>query len=811
MPGGSPEELSEAAKTLQKLARVLRGDGDPSLFKSAPSRHSSSRLAPPQVFSRAASGTSMTPTASSRTMGEDDGSIASRLCAGPPPPPVPRPAGVSPLRLHDGMQRGGMSSEESRCSWPPSQHWAPAKEPFAPSGNAGDASCASSVRYHQTSQQMPEYSEVAEGASQRSWAKAVSSSAPPPPPPLEPPHRGLGSIEDGEAQAKSVPPVPHRKELFKATEEAPKVPPHSGARDGKSPFLEALEVLVGNRIAPESELERIRQPLGAMAEELDCYYQQIHGATTKPDDVVVVLAQTQSALRERDADLLHCDAELAKATTTLQRSQAQLSEVNIKLQEARKEIKQKDARLQRSEIDLTATRELLRRSRAETEKTIAEVMEIQSQLIPKQTSSPKSEEVPPSTGGTGTTTEKDNAKVKEQARHWQDEANKLRRELRQVQVTAEKDFEDYSSFLRQLASSSSGSVVSRNLNMEGATVMGMGTYGFVFVCEERDSAAKVVAKLQSQRWLDSAAREWAHAASLGSHPHIVAYRQIFLHRDDGCEVSGQLDAGFASGKLAGRKPRQYPANYVCITLEYMDRGTVQDLISRRLLTVESVAAIARQAADALAYIHEQQRTHNDLMPSNVLLQSSPVQGVLTVKLADFSLTEHTLARKRDCDLLAYLIWCMSLNENFTSFPEAADEQANAIGKMQAAGPSDSNSDKGLWATLLDVVDLLWKGEMTAGDAAQVQLFQGLEVRVQKSAEEGLGIAGMANVMPFVEAATSWQSKWRHGWQSQRVAISAARQRTADSGRSSDTLNSKQLCSATPSEDQELDFSLSHTF
>lgn len=650
---------------------------------------------------------------------------------------------MSPLPLNAGTERRSIASSEDSCSYLPT-----AKEPFAQKKAIAVApGLIEADAEHGGCQNIRLATD--------SWAKD-----------------GLESTQDIEGLPKQRPgSAPQATKLGRALRETSSLKvPKAQPKDGKECFLAALETLVGNRTAVESDLERFRQPLESMAEQLNSYFLKLHGAGVRPADVVEVLAQTRIALRQRNAELMQCDADLSKASSSLQRSQSESSEVKIKLEEARQEIAQKDAKLQRSELDLNTTRELLRRSRAETEKHIAEVMDIQTQLLPKQrqgnTSDAEASPHTDGTGGSGAAAEKDDAaKLKEQVTYWQEEASKLRRELRRLQSTAEKDCEDSSTFLRQLVASSSGPVVSRNLKIDRATVLGSGNYGYVLLCEEQDTCRPVVAKLHSQQWIDVAAREWTHAASVGAHPHMIAYKQVFVHRDDASDVAQRLDAGYLSGALSGRKPKQYPACYICITMEYMDRGTVKDLIARQLLTVESIAAVARQTAEALRFIHEQQRTHNDITPQRVFLQASPDgRGVLLVKLADFSLSEHSVERRRDYDLLAYLIWSMAMGKGKSSdaMPESVEDQARAVREMQAAAPAGLRN---LWARLADTVDGLWKGDMSAASVAQAKPFAGRELRVPLGSEEALEAAGREHVMPFLEAANAWQAKWRVARQS----------------------------------------------
>merc|ERR1711904_766108 len=100
----------------------------------------------------------------------------------------------------------------------------------------------------------------------------------------------------------------------------------------------------------------------------------------------------------------------------------------------------------------------------------------------------------------------------------------------------------------------------------------------------------------------------------------------------------------------------------------MDRGTVQDLMDQDILTQESMGAITKQISSALAFMHQYKRTDNDIKLENILLRSSKCHICLIAKLADFGLANHSVDRKRDCELWGYTIWCMSLKHKFVKVP-----------------------------------------------------------------------------------------------------------------------------------------------
>lgn len=72
-----------------------------------------------------------------------------------------------------------------------------------------------------------------------------------------------------------------------------------------------------------------------------------------------------------------------------------------------------------------------------------------------------------------------------------------------------------------------------------------------------------------------------------------------------------------------------------IVLEYMDAHTLKALLADEKITADTASAIARQTADALAYMHSKQMLHRDLKPSNIMV----AYHGNTVKLIDFSLSD----------------------------------------------------------------------------------------------------------------------------------------------------------------------------
>jgi len=206
----------------------------------------------------------------------------------------------------------------------------------------------------------------------------------------------------------------------------------------------------------------------------------------------------------------------------------------------------------------------------------------------------------------------------------------------------------------------------------------------------------------------------------------VSYKQVVMHRDIDEEIARCLEGAFAVGSLTGKRPSMFPECYVCIMFEYMDHGTLQDLMDVRCVTPESVAAVLRQAAKALAFLHSKQHIHGNIRPESVLLQKHAGGDDLVVKLADFGLATCLRGVQHDCELLGYLAWCAALDRPFQRCPEPRG-QASAVAEFFCAGTGK------LWEALGGTVRRLWSGALSMADVAGMEVLQGHEVRVPRSA------------------------------------------------------------------------------
>jgi len=227
------------------------------------------------------------------------------------------------------------------------------------------------------------------------------------------------------------------------------------------------------------------------------------------------------------------------------------------------------------------------------------------------------------------------------------------------------------------------------------------------------------------------------------HEHIVDYKDLLCHRDSEQEIRNLLEQAFAQGTLKGRRPAQFPEAYLCLILEFMDRGTVEDLMESGTLCPRSAAAIVQQVATALAFMHKQKRTHNDIKPANILLMQAPGGGGhLIAKLADLGLAAYSDDDKRDKSLFGYTIWVMALNRKFEKCPcERHEEYLRAMADAEPAGHA-----RDTWRALHDATTGLWSGTMTANDVALMPALKGHKVQISASISTQLEAAGRADAI-----------------------------------------------------------------
>ncbi|XP_059441792.1 mitogen-activated protein kinase kinase 10 [Corylus avellana] len=89
-----------------------------------------------------------------------------------------------------------------------------------------------------------------------------------------------------------------------------------------------------------------------------------------------------------------------------------------------------------------------------------------------------------------------------------------------------------------------------------------------------------------------------------------------------------LDDGFSGTEAKSGE------NYLCFVMEYMERGSLQEVLRARQRLPETViSGIARRVLKGLRYLHGMKIVHRDIKPSNLLVNDKG-----EVKIADFGVS-----------------------------------------------------------------------------------------------------------------------------------------------------------------------------
>ncbi|KAM4754824.1 serine/threonine-protein kinase PAK 3-like isoform 1-T1 [Cyanocitta cristata] len=80
-----------------------------------------------------------------------------------------------------------------------------------------------------------------------------------------------------------------------------------------------------------------------------------------------------------------------------------------------------------------------------------------------------------------------------------------------------------------------------------------------------------------------------------------------------------------------------------LVMEYMDGGTLQDIVRQTRMAEGEMAAVSRECLQGLDFLHSNRVIHRDLKSSNILLATDG-----SVKLADFGLCAQLSPGQEQC-------------------------------------------------------------------------------------------------------------------------------------------------------------------
>lgn len=278
----------------------------------------------------------------------------------------------------------------------------------------------------------------------------------------------------------------------------------------------------------------------------------------------------------------------------------------------------------------------------------------------------------------------------------------------------------HSGFLDHVLMSSGGSILSSVCDLDTTEILGAGSFGYLMTCADSEGRT-VCVKLMTPSCGGVASKEWVQGSSL-QHPNIVEYFGAYLHRDVFSDIASRLDRAFDDGVLSGTRPMAFPAAYFCLVVEFM-KCSVQDLLERRLLAVGSAAAVTRQVASALSYMHRHRQTHNDVRPANIVLSSS-----LVVKLADSGLSAPSVERLCDFEHFGSTVWCMTCLRDF-DIPAPAERETLVAELRQMS--ADRGNAPDLRNALADAVQASWREDADMQRISEIPALQSHEVTLPR--------------------------------------------------------------------------------
>lgn len=341
----------------------------------------------------------------------------------------------------------------------------------------------------------------------------------------------------------------------------------------------------------------------------------------------------------------------------------------------------------------------------------------------------------------------------------------LERAMQRMDAEAEKNLDGYGKFTKDILQSSAMPILGEYVDFESRQFLGYGHFGYAFTCRSRRSgtwsldgaepndspdAPLVVVKVQGARHTDAVMREWLHGQFCTSHDHTVEYHQVLLHWDRSNDLNRFLaesvnaEGSESSTKYAG----DFPSRYFCLIEEYMDGGSIQYLMDQELLDLGGTAAAFRQTASAVAYLHAERITHNDIKPDNILLRilkSERGRTHFQVKLGDFGTAAYSVDRKRDSTLLAYTVHCMATGEKFKKCPAAGAPRSRALEEVRSL-PVRGDIPASLPRNIADAMMKLWDESAEPHDIRDARWIKEFELIISDQQESDFHEAARVHIM-----------------------------------------------------------------
>ncbi|NXU34025.1 PAK1 kinase, partial [Drymodes brunneopygia] len=91
-----------------------------------------------------------------------------------------------------------------------------------------------------------------------------------------------------------------------------------------------------------------------------------------------------------------------------------------------------------------------------------------------------------------------------------------------------------------------------------------------------------------------------------------------------------------------------------LVMEYMDGGTLSEVINKRHMSEEEIAAVSRECLQGLHFLHSNRVIHRDVKSCNILFRTDG-----SVKLADFGLSAQLIPEQNQRTSMAGTVWWMA--------------------------------------------------------------------------------------------------------------------------------------------------------
>uniref|UniRef100_A0A6B2LF92 Protein kinase domain-containing protein n=1 Tax=Arcella intermedia TaxID=1963864 RepID=A0A6B2LF92_9EUKA len=116
-------------------------------------------------------------------------------------------------------------------------------------------------------------------------------------------------------------------------------------------------------------------------------------------------------------------------------------------------------------------------------------------------------------------------------------------------------------------------------------------------------------------------------------------------------------------------------NFKIIVMEYMEKGSLNDLLRKEPFTLGKMFKIAKEIALGMNYLHGEGILHRDLTSKNILLSSH-----MQAKVADFGLSKIKLAESQNVSFtMGSIAWMApEVIENASNFTRASDVYSYGI-------------------------------------------------------------------------------------------------------------------------------------